>query len=123
MRRLLKSFTCAFNGIYLAVKSELNFKIHITAMILSVAVGVYVGLDRVEWGLVIFAIGLVLAAELFNTAMEKMGDEVAGGRQSPSMKTVKDISAAAVLIAAVTALAIGTIILIIPFTQKLAGVF
>ena len=121
--RLLRSFTCAFNGIYLAVKSEWNFRIHITAMVLAIAVGVYLGLDCVEWGLVIFAIGLVLAAELFNTAVEKLGDDAAGGRQSSSMKWVKDISAAAVLISAITALVIGIIILIVPFIQKIAGLF
>jgi diacylglycerol kinase len=73
----------------------------------------------VEWGLVVTAIGLVLGAELFNTALERICDETSGGKHSEGVKDCKDISAAAVLVTALAALVIGIVILIIPLIQKI----
>jgi diacylglycerol kinase len=116
---LHKSFGCAFRGFWIAFKSERNLKIHAAALAVAVGVGIYLGLSVVEWGLVIFAIGSVFSAELFNTAMEKLWDETSEGKQSDSIRICKDISAAAVLVSAITALVIGIIVLIIPFFQRI----
>ena len=115
---LYKSFGCALRGFWVAFKSERNLKIHAVALCLAVGVGIYLGLAVVEWGLVIFAIGFVFAAELFNTAIEKICDEYTGGKLSDGIRACKDISAAAVVVSAITALAIGVIVLIIPFFQR-----
>ena len=115
---LYKSFGYALHGFWVALKTERNLKIHIAASVVAVGVGIYVGLSAVAWGLVILAIGLVLVAELFNTAVEKYGDKTSGGKYDDIIRMGKDISAAAVLVAAIVALAIGIIILIIPFFQK-----
>jgi diacylglycerol kinase (ATP) len=119
MKRFLMAFAFAFRGIYSALKTERNLRIHLVAMCLAVAAGFYLGLSAVEWCLVIFAIGLVLAAELFNTAIERLGDEAAAGKQNKTIGSIKDISAGAVLIAALAALPIGIIVLIIPLFEKL----
>jgi diacylglycerol kinase (ATP) len=119
MKRFLGAFTFAFMGICSALKTERNFRIHLVAMCLAVAAGFYLGLSAVEWCLVIFAIGLVLAAELFNTAIERLGDEAAAGKRIKTIGSIKDISAGAVLIAALTALVIGVIVLVIPLFEKL----
>ena len=121
MKTLLNSFAFAFKGIYYTFRSQRNFRIHAIALCLTVALGLYLGLSALEWCAVVFAIGFVLSAELFNTAIEKLGDKVAGGKQDRLVGTVKDISAGAVLIAAFTALTVGIIVLFIPLVKKLAG--
>jgi diacylglycerol kinase len=118
-RPLTKSFACAFRGIYLTFKAERNFRIHAVALCLAVALGIYLRLAATQWGLVVFAIGLVGVAELFNTAIERLGDEAAGGQHKETVGKAKDIASAAVLLAALTALVIGIIVLLIPLVQKL----
>jgi diacylglycerol kinase (ATP) len=118
---LYQSFGFAFRGLWTALKTERNVKIHTAAGLIAVGVGVYLGLTAIEWCLVILTIGFVLAAELFNTAMEKACDDVGEGKKSDGIKACKDISAAAVLVAAITALVIGIVVLIIPFFQKITG--
>lgn len=120
MIRLFRSFGFAFAGIWSAVKSERNFRIHIIAMCAVIVLGVYLELPALSWGMIIFSIGLVLAAELFNTAIERLGDNAEGGVINDRLKKVKDISAGAVLISALTALAIGILFLFIPFVQKIS---
>lgn len=119
MRKFLKSFGYALGGIYATLKSERNFRIHTVLMLLAIGMGIYLGLSVVNWCLVTFAIGFVLSAELFNTALERLGDETAQGKQSLLIKNVKDMAAGAVLISAVTALVIGILILFIPFIHRM----
>jgi diacylglycerol kinase len=121
MKQLINSLNYALTGIMAAWKSERNFRIHIVAMVIAIFLGVYLKLSLQSWGFVIFAIGFVLVAELFNTAVERLGDEAANGKQRLRVKHAKDLSAGAVLISALTALAIGVIYLIIPFLHKLFG--
>jgi diacylglycerol kinase len=115
----LKSLACALRGFWTAFKSERNLKIHTVALCLVIALGIYLSLDALEWGLIIFALGFVFVTELINTAIERIGDKAANGKMSHTIGSAKDISAAAVLISALTALAIGIIFLFIPFFQKI----
>jgi diacylglycerol kinase len=119
MRRFFRSFAFALNGIRAAFKSEQSFRIHTLATVVAIALGFYLGLSATSWGFVIFAVGFVLAAELFNTALERLGDEAADGDQKLLVKHAKDIAAAAVLIAALTAIVIGVLFLLVPLAQKI----
>jgi diacylglycerol kinase len=74
--------------------------------------------DRTHDGLIILIIGFVLVAELFNTAIERLGDEAANGVQKQLIKRAKDIAAAGVLLSALTALILGILFLVIPFIQS-----
>lgn len=121
MKRFINSLNYALTGIRSACKSERNFKIHIAAMVITIIMGAYLKLSLQSWGFVIFSIGFVLVAELFNTAIERLGDETANGKQRLGVKHAKDLAAGAVLISALTALAIGVIYLIIPFFHNLFG--
>lgn len=109
MKKFIQSFSVAFKGIREAVTSQRNVKIHIAVALITVAAGIYVDLSGAEWGLIAFAIGLVLSAELLNTAIEKLTD-LLEPRQHPLAGTVKDMAAGGVLIAAVTALIIGVLV-------------
>ncbi len=121
MKGFIKSFGYAFEGLLTAVKTECNFKIHLVAAVLVVILGLYLGLSDMQWCLVAFAIGFVLVSELFNTAVERLSDAVSDGKQFQSIKAVKDISAVAVLVSALTALVIGIFVLFIPLADKLCN--
>ncbi len=82
----------------------------IAAMAVIIA-GIVLGITRTEWIMVVMCIGTVIAAELFNTAIEKLVDLVSPERH-PVAGRVKDIAAGAVLICAVAAAIIGLIIFI-----------
>lgn len=123
MKKLIRSFRFAFQGIRVTFKTQPHFTLYVIAIIPIIAIGIYLGLETFEWGLVVFAIGFVLVAELFNTAIEYLGDEASNGRKSDLIRNTKDIAAAAVLLSAATALVIGILILFIPFVEKLIDVF
>ncbi len=118
-KAFLKSITCASRGFLIAFKSERNFKIHIVSLFLVVALGLYLDLSIAHWSLIVLSIGFVLVSELFNTSVERLGDEAANGKINQVVRNSKDISAAAVLLSALTAFIIGILILFIPLIQKL----
>lgn len=105
-RALLKSFLYALRGIRFCVKNERNMRIHISAAVCIAAFSFVYGLSTVEYGMLFFAIGFVIVAEMFNT-----GIEVVINLEMPSYhnlaKIGKDVAAGAVLVAAVTAILIG----------------
>lgn len=109
-RKVLRSFRFAGQGIIDLFHYENNAKVHLLLAILVVAAGVYLELNRTEWAIIITQIGLVWAAEAFNTAIEKLCDFVSPDLH-PQIKAIKDISSGAVLILAITAVVIGLIIL------------
>ena len=75
-------------------------------VLIVTALGVYMGLSLVEWTVITIVIGGVLCAELFNTAIEYLCDRITTD-QDAQIGRVKDVSAAAVLIAAITASLVG----------------
>lgn len=108
-RRL--SFKYAFNGIWQMAKKEANFKIHIVATFLVILLGLICNLSNIEWLIIVITIGCVMAAELFNSAIERLIDLV-HPQQNKQAGLVKDISAGAVLITAIAAAIIGFVIFI-----------
>jgi len=120
MKRFLKSFGYALAGIRVAFRSEQSLRIHAMATVVAVAMGLFLEISMTAWGFVIFAIGFVLTAELFNTGIERLGDGSSNGEQKLVIKRAKDVSAGAVLVSALTALVIGILFLFIPFGQKIA---
>jgi diacylglycerol kinase len=115
----IRSLAYALRGFWIAFRSERNFKIQLAGACLVIALAVYLDLDIQKWGLIIFSMGFVLAAELFNTALEKLGNEVSGGEFRHAIRNVKDISAAAVLISAITAIIIGIFVLLVPLVDRI----
>ena len=104
-KKQLRSFGYAWQGIRSCVGKDL---IVMTAVTLA---GFVLGITRTEWTVVILCFGVVIAAELFNTAIERLVDRVSPERH-PVAGQVKDIAAGAVLICAVAAAIIGLIIFI-----------
>ena len=110
-KRLINSFKYAFEGIFISVKKEKNMKIHIIMAILVVILGIFLKITKVEWIICIFAIVIVIASELFNTAIETIVDMITTEKNEKA-KIAKDVSAGAVLIVAIGAATIGIIIFI-----------
>lgn len=109
LRKRIESFRFAFAGIAHFVKSEPNVIIHLIAAAIAVGMGFFFAITTIEWCLVIFAIGLVLSAEAFNTSIEYLTDLVSPDYHELAGKT-KDVAAAAVLLTAITAATVGLLI-------------
>lgn len=93
----VSSFRYALEGIAAAVRGERNFKVMLAAGVLAVIAGVVLRLDALSWAAVILMIGLVLCAELLNTALESVVD-LASPELHPLAKRAKDLAAGAVLV-------------------------
>lgn len=109
MKRLIASFKYAFQGIFEAIDSEPNFKIHLVATILVIIAGFFFSIHAWEWVAIIGCICAVLALELINTSIEKMMDHLHPGKHE-QVRLVKDLSAGAVLVMAIGAVIIGILI-------------
>jgi diacylglycerol kinase len=107
----LKSFTYAFNGLKVLFREEHNSRIHLFATVLVIIAAVLLKLSVLEWAAVAFAIGLVFTGEIFNTAIEDLSDVVCP-EHDERIKKVKDMAAAAVLVNAITAAAIGLLVFV-----------
>lgn len=105
----LKSFVHAFAGIASLLRAEHNAWIHLAATVAVIAAGLWFGVGAGEWIALVIAITLVWTAEALNTAFETLCD-VASPEYHPLVKQAKDVAAAAVLIAAVGAVAVGLIV-------------
>jgi diacylglycerol kinase len=111
MIKFLKSFGYSFSGIAYAFKAEWNFRFHIIALLLVILAGWFFELSLNEWLWITAAAGIVLTAELFNTAIEVLVDLVSPGIH-PKAKIIKDVASSAVLLSAITAFVIGLMIFI-----------
>ncbi len=111
MKKFLKSFSHALNGLQHALVQEQNFRIEIFCAFLTIGFAFVFNINKIEWFIVIINIAAVLAAELFNTAIENLCNMV-HKTTHPIIKVVKDVSAAAVVITALCAFICGCIIFI-----------
>src|SRR5262249_44807698 len=102
-----QKFSDAFRGIKLGIRGHSSFSVHFFFAVLVIAGGIILGCNLVQWCLLVGSIGMVLAAELFNSAIETL----VRGLDEPSRNAVRpclDIAAGAVLLASITAVIIGT---------------
>ncbi len=100
MRSILHSFRAALRGIVFCINNERNMRIH-TVMVVYVLLFLrFFELTRGETALVFAAFGLVIGAEMLNTAMEGLTDKTSP-EFSQTARSVKDVAAGAVLVCAV----------------------
>lgn len=97
----------AWQGLLEAWKTQPNLRLHVGVAVTAVSLGLWLHLSRIEWLLVSCAIGLVIIAELINTAIERTIDLVVGSQPDPLARQIKDIAAACVLAAVCLAVTIG----------------
>ncbi len=111
IKRLHKSFGYAFTGFKKSFKEEANMKIHILIACLVIICGFIFNVSYLEWIVLLFAIGIVIGAELLNTAIENLVDLVTTERNEQAA-LIKDVSASFVMILAIMSAIIGLIIFI-----------
>lgn len=105
-RSFPQALACAFRGLSFAARTQPHFRIHLLIAAGVLVAAVLSGFSTVELGVVAVTIGLVLAAELFNTSLELLTD-IVHPKANAQAAAVKDVSAAAVLLASVCAAAVG----------------
>jgi len=111
IRARMQSFRFSFQGLAAFFRREHNSWIHFLATIAVLAFAGWVGVTKTELLAIVFAIGFVWVAEIFNTCIERMMDYITLERH-PDIKFIKDLASGAVLIAAITAVVIALIIFI-----------
>ena len=109
-RKVLRSFRFAGQGIVDLFRYENNAKVHLLIAGLVIVAGFWLKLSRVEWAIILTQVGLVWAAEAINTAIEKLCDFVSPGLH-PQIKAIKDMASGAVLILAISAVVVGSLVL------------
>ncbi|NCD68712.1 diacylglycerol kinase family protein [Mucilaginibacter agri] len=114
MKKLIRGFGYAFKGLAYAAQTQLNFRIHLGAMLIALALGFYLHISTAEWCWIVACIAAVLITELLNTAIEILVDLVSP-EYNAKAGHIKDVSAAAVLITAIFAAIVGAIIFIPKF--------
>ncbi|WP_322905025.1 diacylglycerol kinase family protein [Paenibacillus campi] len=102
-------FYSATEGVIATFRTERNFRVHVLATLAIVAAAWFFQVSSLDWMLLTLAIGMVLGAELMNTAVEAAVDLVSPDWH-PFAKKAKDAAAGAVLIASATAAVIGVIV-------------
>jgi diacylglycerol kinase len=109
MKKFLKGFHFAFEGLVHAFKTQVNMRFHLFAAFLVVIFAIYFKITLQEWLWVLLSIALVFSAELLNTALEALTD-LASPEIHPLAKIAKDSAAAAVLTLAIFAILVGLIV-------------
>ena len=104
-----RSFRYAARGVVALLRSQHNAWIHAAASVAVVGLGLFVGLSRLEWCLVVLVMTAVWTAEAVNTALEALCD-VASPDLHPLVERAKDIAAGAVLLTAVGAAVVGVLV-------------
>lgn len=116
IRELVRSVLNAVRGLRV-IPLERNSTIHVAIVVFVLLEALLFGVTRTEWALIALAIGLVVGAELVNSAVERVADRTAPDRFDPELGLLKDASAAAVLVAAAAAVVVGLTI----FLQRVLG--
>jgi diacylglycerol kinase len=114
----VRSFGHAFAGIAHVIRTQRNAWIHAVMTCLVLALGLWLRVQADEWPPLLLAVALVWMAEFINTALEAIVDLASPGRH-PLARVGKDVGAAAVLIAALAAAAVGLAILGPPLLARL----
>lgn len=108
-RSFLSGLRHALDGVRELFKSERSMRIHVFAAVVVVLLGLLLQISAWEWAVCIALIGLVIGAELLNTAVEQTVD-ICSPDLDPRAKRAKDTAAGAVLVVALAAAAAGLII-------------
>jgi diacylglycerol kinase (ATP) len=117
-----QSFAHAGRGVVTLLASQHNARIHAALTLAVLALGLALGVSRLEWACLALAMGLVWAAEALNSALEDLCD-VASPEYHPRVRQAKDVAAAGVLCAALAAAAVGLLVLGPPLVSALSSLF
>ncbi len=109
LKKRIKSFQFAINGMKSCVRNEHNVRVHLFATVVVILMGFIFHIATIEWIAVAIVIGMVWMAELLNTAVERLADFVEPDWNS-KIGLIKDYCAAAVLVASLIAVVVGVLV-------------
>ncbi|HET9999675.1 MAG TPA: diacylglycerol kinase family protein [Ktedonobacteraceae bacterium] len=109
LAKFITSFGFAFSGLWHAIRTQVNMKVHISLAVIAIVLGIILHISAVEFAIIFLAIAGVLVAEMFNTVIELCVD-LASPDYHPLAKTAKDVAAGAVLLSAIMAIIIALFI-------------
>jgi diacylglycerol kinase len=118
----IAAFGHAFRGWWYVLKTQQNAWIHSLFATAVIIVGLWLGLEPLDWAVIVLTIAMVFTAEFINTAIEAVVD-LASPMHHPLAKVGKDVGAAAVLIAALAGVVVGLLVLGPPLWARLVVLF
>ena len=105
------SFRAALHGAVYTVRTQTNAWIEVAALTVVVIMGAWLRISAVEWAILALVIGMVLALEAVNTAVEAVVDLVSPDYH-PLARIAKDAAAGALVFAVASSIVVGAIIFI-----------
>ena len=114
IKKRLQSFRFAIKGIKNLIINEHNARIHLTALLVVIGLGIFLKLELMEWVAITIVSGIVILTELINTAIENLAD-IVEPKWNDKIGKIKDYSAGAVLVAAIVSVIVGSVIFIPKF--------
>jgi len=109
LKRLVKSFLYSFRGLTKVFKEEQNFRIELSVGVVVLVSAFLLHVNRTELAVLILTIGMVLLMEILNTIIEALTD-LLKPKLDHYVKTVKDLAAAAVVVASIISVGVGLVI-------------
>ena len=111
LAKFIAGFRYAFNGLWYALRTQRNARVHVCIAILAIILGIILHISAIEFAMVFVAITGVFIAEMFNTVFELCID-LASPDYHPLAKIAKDVAAGAVLLSAMLAVVIGLFVFV-----------
>jgi diacylglycerol kinase len=108
--RWFRKFACALRGAVVAFTEEDSFAVHLPAAVAVIVVGTSWGVGKLSFALLVLCIAVVLSAELFNSAIERLASAITTEKH-PAVRDALDMAAGAVLVASLGVAAVGVIVL------------
>jgi diacylglycerol kinase len=111
MKKFFQSFRYASNGLLWFALTDRNGKVHFACMIVAIVLGFVLHITHIEWCIIIICFAIVISLEMINHAIEQFCNDYHAGYKD-AIKTIKDVSAGAVLWASIMSAIIGAIIFV-----------
>jgi len=123
LKSRIKAFGYAFSGWWFVLRTQRNAWIHMVVSIAVILMSFILHITASSWALILLAIAMVWIAEFLNTALEAVVDLATNHQHHELARVGKDVGAAAVLIAAVSSIIIGLLILGPPLWDVIKSLF
>ncbi len=106
---LFRSFNYAIDGVVYVLRTQRNMRVHLVVAVSVLLLSLILGVDSIQFIILMIAIALVIISEFFNTAIESAID-ITTNTYDPLAKIAKDVAAAAVLVSTLVAVTVGYLI-------------
>ena len=109
LKKRIQSFKFAFNGLKIMIQEEHNARIHLFSAICVAIAGLWLKISVTGWIALVLVIGFVITLEIINSTIENVADFISPEKHE-TIKKIKDLSAAGVLIGSITAFITGILV-------------